>query len=65
MQMLGFSFNMLTLFALVLAIGIVVDNAIVVVEAVHVKMHNEKLPPQKPPKPPFVKSAGRLLPLLW
>ena len=36
MQMLGFSINMLTLFALVLAIGIVVDNAIVVVEAVHV-----------------------------
>ena len=38
MQILGFSINMLTLFALVLAIGIVVDNAIVVVEAVHVKM---------------------------
>ena len=47
MQMLGCSINMLTLFALVLAIGIVVDNAIVVVEAVHVKMHNEKLPPAK------------------
>lgn len=42
MQMLGFSINLLTLFALVLAIGIVVDNAIVVVEAVHAKMeeHN-------------------------
>jgi HAE1 family hydrophobic/amphiphilic exporter-1 len=39
MQLLGFSINLLTLFALVLAIGIVVDNAIVVVEAVHVKMH--------------------------
>ncbi|TDB68947.1 efflux RND transporter permease subunit [Arundinibacter roseus] len=38
MQMLGFSINLLTLFALVLAIGIVVDNAIVVVEAVHAKM---------------------------
>jgi len=38
MQMLGFSINLLTLFALVLSIGIVVDNAIVVVEAVHVKM---------------------------
>lgn len=44
MQMLGFSINMLTLFALVLAIGIVVDNAIVVVEAVHVKMSEEHLP---------------------
>ncbi|WP_114749021.1 efflux RND transporter permease subunit [Pleomorphovibrio marinus] len=39
MGMFGFSINLLTLFALVLAIGIVVDNAIVVVEAVHVKMH--------------------------
>ncbi len=38
MQVLGFSINMFTLFALVLAIGIVVDNAIVVVEAVHVKL---------------------------
>lgn len=45
MQMLGFSINLLTLFALVLAIGIVVDNAIVVVEAVHVKMETEHLPP--------------------
>lgn len=43
MQALGFSINLLTLFALVLAIGIVVDNAIVVVEAVHVKMHEEHL----------------------
>lgn len=34
----GFSVNLLTLFALVLAIGIVVDDAIVVVEAVHAKM---------------------------
>ncbi len=38
MMMMGFSINLLTLFALVLAIGIVVDNAIVVVEAVHLKM---------------------------
>jgi hydrophobic/amphiphilic exporter-1 (mainly G- bacteria), HAE1 family len=38
MEMFGFSINLLTLFALVLAIGIVVDNAIVVVEAVHAKM---------------------------
>jgi hydrophobic/amphiphilic exporter-1 (mainly G- bacteria), HAE1 family len=34
----GFSINLLTLFALVLAIGIVVDDAIVVVEAVHAKL---------------------------
>jgi hydrophobic/amphiphilic exporter-1 (mainly G- bacteria), HAE1 family len=44
MQMLGFSINLLTLFALVLAIGIVVDNAIVVVEAVHVKMTEDHMP---------------------
>ena len=47
MQLMGFSINMLTLFALVLAIGIVVDNAIVVVEAVHVKIHHDKLSPYK------------------
>ena len=45
MQLLGFSLNLLTLFALVLAIGIVVDNAIVVVEAVHSKMEEEHLSP--------------------
>ncbi|MCW3078678.1 MAG: Multidrug transporter AcrB [Segetibacter sp.] len=43
LQLLGFSINILTLFALVLAIGIVVDNAIVVVEAVHVKMTEQGL----------------------
>lgn len=47
MQMMGFSINLLTLFALVLAIGIVVDNAIVVVEAVHVKIVEEHLPPME------------------
>ncbi len=43
MQLLGFSLNMVTLFALVLAIGIVVDNAIVVVEAVHAKMEKSNI----------------------
>jgi len=38
MYILGFSINILTMFALVLAIGIVVDDAIVVVEAIHEKM---------------------------
>ncbi len=45
MQLLGLSINLITLYALVLAIGIVVDNAIVVVEAVHVKMHEKHLSP--------------------
>jgi HAE1 family hydrophobic/amphiphilic exporter-1 len=43
MQLFGFSINLITLFALVLAIGIVVDNAIVVVEAVHAKMEEKNL----------------------
>ena len=38
LNLFGFSLNLLTLFALVLAIGIVVDDAIVVVEAVHAKL---------------------------
>lgn len=45
MQYFGIGINLITLFALVLAIGIVVDNAIVVVEAVHVKMEEEHLAP--------------------
>lgn len=45
MNLLGFSLNMITLFALVLAIGIVVDNAIVVIEAVHAKMEQSGLGP--------------------
>ncbi len=43
MSMIGFSINLLTLFALVLAIGIVVDNAIVVVESVHARMEEDHL----------------------
>lgn len=45
MLIFDFSLNLMTLFALVLSIGIVVDNAIVVVEAVHEKMVTHKLPP--------------------
>jgi multidrug efflux pump len=43
MLLMGFSLNMLTLFAMVLAIGIVVDDAIVVVEAVEKIMHDKHL----------------------
>lgn len=46
MQLFGFTINLLTLFALVLAIGIVVDDAIVVVEAVHSKMEHIKMSPR-------------------
>ena len=44
-QFFGLSINLVTLFALVLAIGIVVDDAIVVVEAVHAKMAEKHLSP--------------------
>ncbi|MCL7987570.1 efflux RND transporter permease subunit [Sphingobacterium sp. lm-10] len=45
MQAFGLTINLITLFALVLAIGVVVDDAIVVVEAVHAKMHEKHLRP--------------------
>jgi hydrophobic/amphiphilic exporter-1 (mainly G- bacteria), HAE1 family len=47
LQLFGFTLNLLTLFALVLAIGIVVDDAIVVTEAVHSKMERTGLPARK------------------
>ena len=43
LSMFGMSINLITLFALVLAIGIVVDDAIVVVEAVHSNMEKDPL----------------------
>jgi hydrophobic/amphiphilic exporter-1 (mainly G- bacteria), HAE1 family len=47
MLMFGLSINLITLFALVLAIGVVVDDAIVVVEAVHAKMAEKHLSPYR------------------
>ncbi|HKJ48192.1 MAG TPA: efflux RND transporter permease subunit, partial [Christiangramia sp.] len=47
LNLLGYSINLLTLFALVLAIGIVVDDAIVVVEAVHAKLEGGEKDPKK------------------
>lgn len=45
LRLMGFSINLITLFAMVLAIGVVVDDAIVVVEAVHAKMAEKHLAP--------------------
>ena len=45
LKLMGLSINLITLFAMVLAIGVVVDNAIVVVEAVHAKMAAKRLSP--------------------
>ncbi len=47
LNLFGYSINLLTLFALVLAIGIVVDDAIVVVEAVHSKIDEGEKSPKK------------------
>jgi HAE1 family hydrophobic/amphiphilic exporter-1 len=62
MQILGLSINLITLFALVLAIGIVVDNAIVVVEAVHAKMEeNPDLSPDKATRQVMVEISGAII----
>ena len=61
MQMFGLTINLITLFALVLAIGIVVDNAIVVVEAVHVKMEEEHLTPFKAVKKVLGEISGAII----
>ena len=45
LSLMGLSINLITLFAMVLAIGVVVDDAIVVVEAVHAKMAEKHLTP--------------------
>jgi HAE1 family hydrophobic/amphiphilic exporter-1 len=61
MQLLGFSLNLITLFALVLAIGIVVDNAIVVIEAVHAKMEIKKLSPLKATEEAMSEISGAII----
>uniref|UniRef100_UPI0038F6D389 efflux RND transporter permease subunit n=1 Tax=Streptomyces galilaeus TaxID=33899 RepID=UPI0038F6D389 len=47
LALLGYSINTLTLFAMVLAIGLLVDDAIVVVENVERLMHDENLDPYR------------------
>ncbi len=62
MQLFGLTINMITLFALVLAIGIVVDDAIVVVEAVHAKMEEEPhLTPYKAVKKVLREISGAVI----
>ncbi|SBW06675.1 efflux RND transporter permease subunit [uncultured Dysgonomonas sp.] len=60
LQVLGFSINLLTLFALVLAIGIVVDDAIVVVEAVHAQLEAG----EKDPKQATLKAMKEIAPAI-
>jgi HAE1 family hydrophobic/amphiphilic exporter-1 len=61
MQLFGLSINLITLFALVLAIGIVVDDAIVVVEAVHAKMEQENLSPYKAVQKVMTEISGAII----
>ena len=61
MQFFGLSINLVTLFALVLAIGIVVDDAIVVVEAVHVKMEEENTSAYKAVKMVLAEISGAII----
>jgi multidrug efflux pump len=57
----GFSINTLTMFALVIVIGLLVDDAIVVVENVERIMSEEGLPPREA----TIKSMGQITSALW
>ncbi len=61
LQVFGLSINLVTLFALVLAIGIVVDDAIVVVEAVHAKMEEKNCSPYKAVKEVMGEISGAII----
>lgn len=61
-RLFGMSINLITLFALVLAIGIVVDNAIVVVEAVYAKMEEDaRLTPYQATKAAMGELSGAII----
>jgi HAE1 family hydrophobic/amphiphilic exporter-1 len=61
LQIFGLSINLITLFALVLAIGIVVDDAIVVVEAVHARMDAKHLTPHEATKEVIDEISGAII----
>ena len=61
MEALGFSINTLTLFGMVLAIGIVVDDAIVVVENVERHMTQDGLPPKDAAKKAMDEVTGPVI----
>jgi len=61
MYAVGFSINQLSLFAMVLAIGIVVDDAIVVVEAVDRIMREEHLPPKEATRKAMQQITGAIV----
>jgi HAE1 family hydrophobic/amphiphilic exporter-1 len=61
MQIFGITLNLITLFALVLAIGVVVDDAIVVIEAVHANMHEKHLSAMKATKLAMHEISGAII----
>ena len=61
MHLLGFSINMLTMFGMILAIGLVVDDAIVVVETVEANMGTHKLGALEAAKRAMSEIAGALI----
>ncbi|GIW79362.1 MAG: multidrug transporter AcrB [Gemmatales bacterium] len=61
LKLFGLSINLITLFAMVLAIGVVVDDAIVLVEAVHAKMHEKHLSPYRASMEVLHEIAGAII----
>lgn len=61
LKLFGLSINLITLFAMVLAIGVVVDDAIVVVEAVHAKMAAKHLSPYRATKEVLHEISGAII----
>lgn len=61
MHLFGFSLNLITLFALVLAIGIVIDDAIVVVEAVHAKLETGNFTPKQATEKAMKEISGSIV----
>ena len=61
LNLFGFTINLLTLFALLLAIGIVVDDAIVVVEAVHAKIDQGYKSAKKASKDAMAEISGAII----
>jgi multidrug efflux pump subunit AcrB len=61
MQFFGITINLITLFALVLAIGVVVDDAIVVIEAVHAKMEELHISAYKATKKAMHEISGAII----
>ena len=61
MSAFGITLNMISLFALVMAIGVVVDDAIVLIEAVHAKMEEKNLSPLKATEEAMHEISGAII----